>query len=67
VQGKTHVGTAVVHGVHPTLVEEERERVSGNPDGGAAGGSHLFQPGRSHEVIRGGIQRRNPFPFYASL
>ena len=67
VQGKAHVGTAVVHGVHPAIVEEERERVPGNPDGGAPGGAHLVQPSGPHEAIRDGIQRRNPFLVYASL
>jgi len=61
VQREAHVGTAIVHGVYPAIVEEERERVSGDPDGGATSGAYVLQASGSHEVIREGIQLPNPF------
>jgi hypothetical protein len=41
VQGEPHVGTAIVHGVHAAIVEEERQRVTGDLDRHAAGGAHI--------------------------
>jgi hypothetical protein len=37
--------------VHPTLMEEERERVAGDTDRGATGGTHIVEPGGPHEII----------------
>jgi hypothetical protein len=51
VQGESHVRTAIIQGVHPTVVEEEHERVAGDTDRGATGGSHIVQPGGQHEII----------------
>jgi hypothetical protein len=51
VQGESHVGTAIIQGVHPTVMEEERERVAGDTYRGATGGTHFVQPGGPHEVI----------------
>ena len=64
---EAHVRAAVVDGVHPAIVEEERQRMPGNPDGGAPSGAYVVQPSGSHEAIRDGIQRRNPFLVYTSL
>jgi hypothetical protein len=50
-QGESHVGTAIVQGVHPTVMEEERQRVAGDTDRGATGATHIVQPGGPHEVI----------------
>jgi hypothetical protein len=51
VQGESHVGTAIVQGVHPTVMEEERQRVAGDADRDATGGPHIVQPGGPHEAI----------------
>jgi hypothetical protein len=67
VQGKAHVGTAIIQGVHPTVVEEQSERVAGDTDRGATGGPHIVQPGGPHEIIRESVHRCNPFPFCTSL
>ena len=50
VQREPHVGTAVVHGVYPAVMEEECERVAGNPDRDATSGAHVVQPSGSHEA-----------------
>jgi hypothetical protein len=50
-QGESHVGTAIVQGVHPTVMEEERERVAGDTDRGATSGTHIVQLGGPHEII----------------
>ena len=50
-QGESHVGTAIIQGVHPTVMEEERERVAPDTDRGAAGGTHIVQLGGPHEII----------------
>jgi hypothetical protein len=41
VQREPHVGAAVVHGVYPAVVEEERERTTVDADGKAACGAHI--------------------------
>jgi hypothetical protein len=51
VQGESHVGTAIVQSVHPTVMEEERQRVAGDTDRSATGTTHIVQPGGPHEVI----------------
>jgi hypothetical protein len=51
VQGEPHMWAAIVHGVYPAVVEEQRQRVTCDPDRCAAGGTHLVQPSGSHEVI----------------
>ncbi len=51
VEGEFHMGAAIVQSVHPTVMEEERERVAGDTDRGATGGTHIVQPGGQHEVI----------------
>jgi hypothetical protein len=50
VQGKPHMGAAIVHGVYLAFVEEERQRVTGDPDVHPTGSTHIFQPSGSHEV-----------------
>ena len=51
VQGESHVGTAIVQSVHPTVMEEERERVAGDTDRDATGGTHIVQSGGPHKVV----------------
>jgi hypothetical protein len=51
VQGESHVGTAIVQSVHPTVMEEERQRVAGDTDRDATGTTHIVQAGGPHEVI----------------
>jgi hypothetical protein len=51
VQREPHVGIAIIQGVHSTLMEEERERVAGDTDRGATGGTHVVQLGGPHEAI----------------
>jgi hypothetical protein len=50
VQGKPHMGAAIVHGVHLAVVEEERNRVTGDPDRHPTGGAHIVYPSGPHEV-----------------
>jgi hypothetical protein len=51
VQGEPHVGTAIVYGVYPAVVEEERERVSGDSDGSAPSCAYVLQPSSPYEAI----------------
>ena len=64
VQGEPHMGTAIVHGVHAAVMEEERQRVTGDPDGHATGGAHIVQPAGSHEVRGSRLQSCNLSPDY---
>jgi hypothetical protein len=36
------MGATVVHGVDPAIMEEERKRVTGDPDGEAPFGAHIL-------------------------
>ena len=50
VQGEPHVGAAIVHSVYQAVVEEERKRVTGDPDGHPTSSTHIIQSSGSHEV-----------------
>jgi len=51
VQREAHVGTAIVHGVYLAVVEEERERTTGEADGDAPSSEDLVQPSGSHQIV----------------
>jgi hypothetical protein len=61
------VRTAVVHGVYLAVVEEERERTTGEANGDAPGGAYLVQPTGSHKVVRACLQPVTSFPPIRSL
>jgi hypothetical protein len=48
VQGEPHVGTAIVHGVYPAVVEEERKRTTGDAHRHTTGGAYVVKPSSSH-------------------
>ena len=50
VQREPHMGAAIVHRVYHALVEEERKRVTGDPDGHPTGSTNIIQLSSSHEV-----------------
>ena len=41
VQREPHVGAAIVHGVHAAVVEKERQRVTGDPNGQLTASAHV--------------------------
>ncbi len=54
------MGAAIVHSVYRAVVEEERKRVPGNPDGHLTGGAHIVQPSGPYEVSCVCIQLSKP-------